>query len=59
MEPVGPGGTLHDLLDSATASPALAAVRVDGDGVLVGAVPLLTLAAHLAPRQTGAETVAR
>ena len=35
---VGPGGTLRDLLDSAIASPARAAVRVDEHGALLGAV---------------------
>ena len=46
-EPVGPGGTLRDLLDSAIASPARAAVRVDADGALLGAVPFDTLEEHL------------
>jgi osmoprotectant transport system ATP-binding protein len=56
VEPVGPGGSLRDLLDSALASPAHAAVRVDHDGVLVGAVPFAALAEHLsAPEQTAAE----
>jgi osmoprotectant transport system ATP-binding protein len=56
VEPVGPGGSLRDLLDSAIASPARAAVRVDGDGVLVGAVPFSTLEEHLpAPQEAVAE----
>ena len=55
-EPVGPGGTLRDLLDSAIASPARAAVRVDADGALVGAVPFDTLEEHMpAPHAAAAE----
>jgi osmoprotectant transport system ATP-binding protein len=46
-EPVGPGGTLRDLLDSAIASPARAAVRVDERGMLLGAVPFATIEEHL------------
>ena len=54
-ELVGPGGTLRDLLDSALVSPAGAAVRVDGDGRLVGVVPYAALAEHLpwAPAEAG------
>jgi osmoprotectant transport system ATP-binding protein len=56
VEPVGPGGSLRDLLDSAIASPARAAVRVDGDGVLVGAVPFSTVEEHLpAPQHAAAQ----
>jgi osmoprotectant transport system ATP-binding protein len=47
VEAVGPGGTLRDLLDSAIASPARAAVRVDEQGALLGAVPFDTLEEHL------------
>jgi osmoprotectant transport system ATP-binding protein len=55
-EAVGPRGSLRDLLDSAIASPARAAVRVDDDGVLVGAVPFSTLEEHLpAPQEAAAE----
>jgi osmoprotectant transport system ATP-binding protein len=55
-EPVGPGGTLRDLLDSAIASPARAAVRVDEHGALIGAVPFDTLEEHLpAPERAAAE----
>jgi osmoprotectant transport system ATP-binding protein len=55
-EPVGPGGTLRDLLDSAIASPARAAVRVDEHGALLGAVPFDTLEEHLpAPQRAAAE----
>ena len=53
---VGPGGTLRDLLDSALASPARAAVRVDEHGALLGAVPFDTLEEHLpAPQRAAAE----
>jgi osmoprotectant transport system ATP-binding protein len=56
VERVGPGGTLRDLLDSAIASPARAAVRVDDAGMLVGIVPFDTLEAHLpAPQRAAAE----
>jgi osmoprotectant transport system ATP-binding protein len=56
VEPVGPGGTLRDLLDSAIASPARAAVRVDEHGALLGAVPFDTLEEHLpAPQRAAAE----
>jgi osmoprotectant transport system ATP-binding protein len=56
VEPVGPSGTLRDLLDSAIASPARAAVRVDGEGTLLGAVPFDTLEEHLpAPERAAAE----
>jgi osmoprotectant transport system ATP-binding protein len=56
VEPVGPGGTLRDLLDSAIASPARAAVRVDEQGILLGAVPFDTLEEHLpAPQRAAAE----
>ena len=52
VERVGPSGSLRDLIDSAVASPARAAVRVDEDGRLVGAVPFATLEEHLpAPEQ--------
>ena len=37
VESVGRTGSMRDLLDSAVASPARAAVRVDEDGKLVGA----------------------
>jgi hypothetical protein len=52
---VGPDGSLRDLLDSALVSPAGAAVRVDGDGLLVGVVPYAALAEHLpwAPVRAG------
>jgi osmoprotectant transport system ATP-binding protein len=54
VEPVGPGGSLRDLLESAITSPARAAVRVDADGVLIGAVPFSALEEHLpAPLETG------
>jgi osmoprotectant transport system ATP-binding protein len=46
-EPVGPLGSLRDLLDSALASPARAAVRVDDDGRLLGTVPFAILEHHL------------
>jgi len=56
VEAVGPRGSLRDLLDSAIASPARAAVRVDEEGVLVGAVPFATLEEHLpAPQEAAAE----
>jgi osmoprotectant transport system ATP-binding protein len=56
VEPVGPSGTLRDLLDSAIASPARAAVRVDAEGALLGAVPFDTLEEHLpAPERAAAE----
>jgi osmoprotectant transport system ATP-binding protein len=56
VEPVGPSGTLRDLLDSAVASPARAAVRVDAEGALLGAVPFDTLEEHLpAPERAPAE----
>jgi osmoprotectant transport system ATP-binding protein len=56
VEPVGPSGTLRDLLDSAIASPARAAVRVDERGALLGAVPFDTLEEHLpAPQRAAAE----
>jgi osmoprotectant transport system ATP-binding protein len=53
VEAVGPEGSLRDLLDSALVSPAGVAVRVDGDGRLVGVVPYAALEDHLsrtAPR---------
>ena len=57
VEPVGPGGSLRDLLDSAIASPARAAVRVDEHGALVGAVPFATLEQHLPePQHAAAES---
>ena len=56
VEAVRPDGTLRDLLDSAIASPARAAVRVDEHGVLLGAVPFDTLEDHLPqPARTTAE----
>ena len=56
VERVGPAGTLRDLLDSAIASPARAAVRVDEHGVLLGAVAFDTLEEHLpAPQRAAAE----
>jgi osmoprotectant transport system ATP-binding protein len=56
VEPVGPAGTLRDLLDSAIASPARAAVRVDEHGALLGAVPFDTLEEHLpAPQRAATE----
>jgi osmoprotectant transport system ATP-binding protein len=54
VEAVGPGGTLRDLLDSAIASPARAAVRVDEHGALVGAVSFATIEAHLPSPQEAA-----
>jgi osmoprotectant transport system ATP-binding protein len=56
VEPVGPDGTLRDLLDSAIASPARAAVRVDEHGALVGAVPFATVEQHLPAPERVAET---
>ena len=53
-EPVGPGGSLRDLLDSAIASPARAAVRVDEHGALLGAVAFDTLEEHLPQPQAAA-----
>ena len=51
-----PAGTLRDLLDSAIASPARAAIRVDEHGVLLGAVAFDTLEEHLpAPQRAAAE----
>jgi osmoprotectant transport system ATP-binding protein len=47
VEPVGPGGSLRDLLESAVTSPARAAVRVDADGVLLGTVPFAAIEHHL------------
>ena len=56
VESVGPKGSMRDLIDSAVASPARAAVRVDDDGKLVGAVPFSTLTEHLpAPQEIAAE----
>jgi hypothetical protein len=56
VEAVGPDATLRDLLDSAIASPARAAVRVDEHGALLGAVPFDTLEEHLpAPQRAAAE----
>jgi osmoprotectant transport system ATP-binding protein len=56
VESVGPNGSLRDLIDSAVASPARAAVRVDEDGKLVGAVPFSTLEEYLpAPQDAAAE----
>jgi osmoprotectant transport system ATP-binding protein len=47
VAPVGPGKSLRDLIDSAVSSPARAGVRVDADGVLLGAVPFSALEEHL------------
>jgi osmoprotectant transport system ATP-binding protein len=56
VEPVGPGGSMRDLLDSAVASPPRAAVRVDGEGRFVGSVPFSVLEEHLpAPQAAAAE----
>jgi osmoprotectant transport system ATP-binding protein len=56
VERVGPDGSMRDLLDSAVASPARAAVRVDAEGRLAGAVPFTLLEEHLpAPRAAAAE----
>jgi osmoprotectant transport system ATP-binding protein len=56
VEAIGPKGSMRDLIDSAVASPARAAVRVDEDGKLVGAVPFSTLTEHLpAPEEIAAE----
>jgi osmoprotectant transport system ATP-binding protein len=56
VEAVGPKGSMRDLIDSAVASPARAAVRVDEDGKLVGAVPFSTLTEYLpAPQEVDAE----
>jgi osmoprotectant transport system ATP-binding protein len=56
VERVGPAGTMRDLLDSAIASPARAAVRVDEHGSLVGVVAFDTLEEHLpAPQRAAAE----
>jgi osmoprotectant transport system ATP-binding protein len=56
VESVGPKGSMRDLIDSAVASPARAAVRVDEEGKLVGAVPFSTLTEHLpAPEEISAE----
>jgi osmoprotectant transport system ATP-binding protein len=56
VEAVGPKGSMRDLIDSAVASPARAAVRVDEDGKLVGAVPFSTLTEYLpAPQEVTAE----
>jgi osmoprotectant transport system ATP-binding protein len=57
VEAVGPKGSMRDLIDSAVASPARAAVRVDEDGKLVGAVPFSTLTEYLpAPEELAAES---
>jgi osmoprotectant transport system ATP-binding protein len=56
VEAVGPKGSMRDLIDSAVASPSRAAVRVDEDGKLVGAVPFSTLTEHLpTPQEIAAE----
>jgi osmoprotectant transport system ATP-binding protein len=56
VEAIGPKGSMRDLIDSAVASPARAAVRVDEDGKLVGAVPFSTLTEYLpAPEEIAAE----
>jgi osmoprotectant transport system ATP-binding protein len=52
VETVGPDGSMRDLLDSALASPARAAVRVDAAGALVGTVPFSVLAAFLSETET-------
>jgi osmoprotectant transport system ATP-binding protein len=55
VEPVGPAGTLRDLLDSAIASPARAAVRVDEHGALLGVVSWDTVEENLpAPQRAAA-----
>jgi osmoprotectant transport system ATP-binding protein len=56
VEPVGPSGSIRDLLDSALAAPSRAAVRVDAEGRLLGAVPFRVIEEHLpAPEQAAAE----
>jgi osmoprotectant transport system ATP-binding protein len=56
VESVGPDGSMRDLVDSAVASPARAAVRVDAEGRLAGAVPFAVLEEHLpAPRAAAAQ----
>jgi osmoprotectant transport system ATP-binding protein len=56
VEPVGPGGSIRDLLDSAVASPPRAGVRVDGEGGLLGAVPFAVLEEYIpAPQDAAAE----
>jgi osmoprotectant transport system ATP-binding protein len=56
VESVGPAGSMRDLIDSAVASPARTAVRVDGEGKLVGAVPFSVLEEYLpAPQHIAAE----
>jgi osmoprotectant transport system ATP-binding protein len=47
VEPVGPDGSLRDLLDSALVSPVGVAVRVDAGGRLVGTVSYAALEDHL------------
>jgi osmoprotectant transport system ATP-binding protein len=56
VEPVGPAGSMRDLLDSAVASPPRTAVRVDDDGRLVGLVPFSVVEDYLpAPQQAAVE----
>jgi osmoprotectant transport system ATP-binding protein len=55
VEAVGPAGSMRDLLDSAVAAPPRAAVRVDAEGRLLGAVPLSVLEEHLPAPQQAAE----
>jgi osmoprotectant transport system ATP-binding protein len=56
VEPVGPGGSMRDLLDSAVAAPPRAAVRVDAEGRFAGAVPFSVLEDHLpAPEAAAVE----
>jgi osmoprotectant transport system ATP-binding protein len=45
---VGPAGTLRSLLDAVVSSPAHAAVRVDGEGKVLGIVTFDDLISHLA-----------
>jgi osmoprotectant transport system ATP-binding protein len=47
IEAVGPHGSVRDLLDSALASPARTAVRVDAQRALEGIVPWFNLEQHL------------
>jgi CBS-domain-containing membrane protein len=45
---VGPAGTLRSLLDAVVSSPAHAAVRVDGEGHVLGIVTFDDLVPNLA-----------
>jgi len=45
---VGPAGTLRSLLDAVVSSPAHAAVRIDGEGHVLGIVTFDDLVPHLA-----------